>query len=100
MYYGLCHFGNWGSLGYFNGGSLGSLSEWGWVGLAVNLVFWIGLLVGLTLLVVRALRRDSDHAVTVPWAGELPTARDILQARYARGEITREQYELLKRDIG
>ncbi len=100
MYYGLCHFGNWGSLGYLSGGSLGNLSGWGWVGLVVNLVFWVGLLVGLTLLVVRALRRAPAYAVTIPYAGGLPTARDILQARYARGEITREQYELLKRDIG
>ncbi len=99
MYYGLCHFGNWGSLGYLNGGSLGNLSGWGWVGLVVNLVFWVGLLVGLTLLVIRALRAPA-HGVTVPYAGGLPTARDILQARYARGEISREQYDLLKRDIG
>ncbi len=70
------------------------------MGLVVNLVFWVGLLVGLTLLVVRALRRAPAYAVTVPYAGGLPTARDILQARYARGEITREQYELLQRDIG
>ncbi len=100
MYYGLCHFGNWGTLGYFNVGSLGSLSGWGWVGLLVNLVLWVGLLVGLTLLVVRALRRAPAYVDTVPYASGQPTARDILQARYARGEITREQYELLKRDIG
>ncbi len=92
MYYGLCHFGNWGSLG--------SLSGWGWVGLVVNLVFWIGLLVGLTLLIVRALRRAPVQGIAVPYASGLPTARNILQARYARGEITREQYELMKRDIG
>ncbi len=99
MYFGLCHSGNWGSLGYFNGGSLGSLSGWGWVGLIVNMVFWVGLLVGLTLLVVRALRRAPDHAVAVPYASGQPTAREILQARYVRGEITHEQYELLKREI-
>ncbi len=100
MYYGLCHFGNWGSLGYWTGGSLGSLSGWGWVGLVVNLVFWVGLLVGLTLLVVRALRRAPAHAVAVSYASGQPTAQEILQARYARGEINREQYQHLKRDIG
>ncbi len=100
MYYGLCHFGNWGSLGYLSGGSLGNLSGWGWVGLVVNLVLWVGVFVGLTVLVVRALGRAPAHLVTVPYASGLPTAPDILQARYARGEITREQYELLKRDIG
>jgi hypothetical protein len=29
-----------------------------------------------------------------------PTLREILQAQYARGEITREQYELGKHDVG
>ena len=28
-----------------------------------------------------------------------PTATEILQAKYARGEITREQYLLMKQDI-
>ncbi len=28
------------------------------------------------------------------------TPLEILKARYARGEITREQYELMKQDIG
>jgi uncharacterized membrane protein len=28
-----------------------------------------------------------------------PTAKDILQAKYALGEITREQYQLMKQDI-
>ena len=28
------------------------------------------------------------------------TAREVLARRYARGEITRGEYELMKRDIG
>jgi uncharacterized membrane protein len=28
-----------------------------------------------------------------------PTAKEILQAKYARGEITREQYQLMKQEI-
>jgi uncharacterized membrane protein len=34
-------------------------------------------------------------------SGEVPPrAIDILNARYAKGEITREQFEQMKRDIG
>ena len=88
----LCHSGAWGSLGNFGG--------WGGIGLILNLVFWIGLIAGLTLLVVWTLRQARVPAATVPSASGQPTAKEILQARHARGEITREQYELMKHDIG
>ena len=99
MYTGLCHSGTWGSLG--------NLSGWGWVGLILNLIFWVGLLAGLTLLVVWAIRRarvlsgsGQNTAGGLATTGGQNTAKEILQAQYARGEITREQYELRKQDIG
>ncbi len=92
MYYGLCHFGSWGPLGTFG--------AWGWVALALNVVLWVGLLAGLSLLAVWAMRRVRVQAATAAYATGQPTAKEILQDRYARGEITREQYEVLKRDIG
>ena len=36
----------------------------------------------------------------VPAATGQPTAKEILQAQYARGDITREEYELRKQDTG
>ena len=88
MFDGLCHAGagNWGSVGSFG--------VWGWIGFILNLVFWVGLITGLILLVVWAIRHAGAPAVT----GQ-PTAKEILQAQYVRGEITREQYELMKQDI-
>jgi putative membrane protein len=91
MINGLCHSSNWGSLGNFG--------AWGWIGLILNLVFWVGLIAGLALLVVWAKRRARVFAAANPASGQ-PTAKEILQAQYARGEITREQYELRKQDIG
>ena len=88
MISGLCNTGTWGFLGDFG--------LWGWIGLILNLVVWVGLLAGLALLVVWVIRR----ARTAPPAGGGNTAREILQARFARGEITREQFELMKQDIG
>ncbi len=87
MFDGLCDSGNWGSLGDFGVG--------GGIGLILTLVFWVGLIAALTLLVVWAVRRAR-----VPAATGQPTAKEILQAQYVRGEITREQYELMKQDIG
>jgi putative membrane protein len=88
MFDGLCHAGagNWGSVGNFG--------VWGWISFILNLVFWVGLIAGLILLVVWARRRAR-----VPAASGQPTANEILQAKYARGEITREQYQLMKQDI-
>jgi putative membrane protein len=91
MFNGLCHSGNWGSLGDFG--------VWGWIGLMLNLVLWVAMLAGLTLLVVWAIRRARVPTATVPYAVAQPTAKEILRAQYARGEITREQYEIRKQDI-
>ncbi len=92
MYSALCHSGNLGSLGNFD--------VWGGIGLIFDLVLWVGLIASLTLLVILAIRRARVSAATVLYASGQPTAKEILQAQYARGEITRDQYELRKQDIG
>jgi uncharacterized membrane protein len=69
------------------------------IGVILNLVLWVGLLAGLVLLVVWAVRRARVPAVTSPSVSGQPTAKEILQARYARDEITREQYETMKQDL-
>ena len=93
MFDGLCRAGagNWGSPG--------DLGVWGWVGLILNLVFWVALIAGLILLVVWTIRRARVPVTTGPYASGQPTAKEILQAKYARGEISREQYQLMKQDI-
>ncbi len=69
---------------------------WGWlgiIGMILNLLMWLGLLVGTVLLVIWPVRTSrtagqiGDRA-----AGSDLTPREILQRRYARGDITREQY--------
>jgi uncharacterized membrane protein len=92
-----CHSGNLASLGNFG--------VWVGIGLILNLVFLVGLFAGLTLLVVWAIWRARVPVTTAPSANGQPTAvrkgaaKETLQARYARDEISREQYELLKQDI-
>jgi uncharacterized membrane protein len=86
MINGLCHSGTWGSVGSLEG----------WAGLILTTVFWAGLLAGLILLMVRAVRRARVSDATISSTTAQPTTKEILQAQYARGEITREQYELGK----
>lgn len=75
-------FGN-GS--WMMGGMMG-----GW-GMLTMLLFWIGLI----LLIVWLVR-----AVTAAGSQNAPTARELLDQRYARGEVTRKEYEQIKKDLG
>jgi putative membrane protein len=71
------------------GGSFGAAAWFGGLGL----VFWIFILVGLGLVVAWAVRQPSRAD------GRNDQPLDILKARYARGELTREQYEQMRHDL-
>ena len=58
---------------------------WAWM-----LVFW-GTVIGL---VVWGISR-----ITGERTGSTPTAMNIAKVRYARGEITKEEFDSLKRDL-
>jgi putative membrane protein len=71
--------------------------QWGWgMGLMtiLGILFW-GAIIALIVWVVVRLTR---HGVTGGGGGK-PTPLEIAQERYARGEITREQYEQIKKDL-
>ncbi len=89
--------------GFLGSGPMGSIGPdmmpmrgWMWgFGMALGgllmLAFWGALIVGLVLL-VRALGGGPGHR----WSR---TPVDILKRRYAAGEITREQYEEMRKDL-
>ncbi len=58
------------------------------------LVFWALIIVGVIFL-VRWLAGQSSRTPSTRGTSSL----DILSERYARGEITREQYQQMRRDI-
>ena len=66
---------------------------WGTLGM---ILLWIGLVflaVWLVRVIFTSPRPPDSHA-------HRPlTPREILDQRYARGEISRDQYELMKKDI-
>jgi putative membrane protein len=66
---------------------------WGWgtVGMVHMMVFWT-FVVLVVLMLVRWLA--SGH---LPAPGH--SAREILEERYARGELTHDQFEQMKADL-
>ncbi len=67
---------------------------WGWMaaGWITMLVFWVLVIAGA----IVAVRWVSARGV----AGRPPeTPMEILRRRYAAGELTKEQFESMKRDV-
>ncbi len=71
---------------------------YGWIGMIISLIFGLLLLGGLVWLVVWAIRRSGTGTYTNSAPGGI-SAKEIAQQRYARGEITREQYQQLLEDL-
>ncbi|MDF1499696.1 MAG: SHOCT domain-containing protein [Anaerolineales bacterium] len=68
----------------------------GFAGLLVMLVFWGGLILGAVWL-VKVIFQSSGRNLSEPVSSG--NAREILDQRYARGEITRDQYEKMREDL-
>ena len=72
----------------------------GWIGMILGLVITIAVIVALVLLVVWAVRRmNGSSAQPGPQNQVGQSARDIAQARYAKGEINREEYQQILSDL-
>lgn len=77
------------------GSTFGMHGFWG-MGL-IGLIFNLAIIVGIVILIVWAVKRFSSGS-SLPSASS-QTPREILQSRYARGEITRDQYQQMLSDL-
>ncbi|HLD13579.1 MAG TPA: SHOCT domain-containing protein [Burkholderiales bacterium] len=76
-------------------GDMGGLGWWGpGFGWVFMLLFWLLIILGAAALIkwLVSQSRGTDQP-------REKTPLEILQARYARGEIGREKYELKRRDL-
>ncbi|QEA40758.1 SHOCT domain-containing protein [Pistricoccus aurantiacus] len=74
------------------------MGNYGWghmlFGGLMMVLFW-GTVIALAVFLVRGLVRGRDNAIS----HQRPTALELLQERYARGEIDQQEYEQRKRDL-
>ena len=79
-----------GMMGGFFGG-------FGFIWMIFIFIFVVAIIVGIILLIVWLVRR-----VSCPGEISKPKARDaieILKERYAKGEITKKEFETMEKDI-
>ncbi len=69
----------------------GAAFGFGWIGMIVDLLFWVGVIV---LVVWGAMRLFPS-----PQAAGQDTALEILRRRYASGEISVTEYDKAKKDL-
>ena len=70
----------------------------GGLGIIFMVLFWGGLILGGVWL-VKSLFNAGQNNQNGPAAPRQPSARELLDKRYARGEINRDQYETMKQDL-
>ncbi len=73
----------------------GHMEAWGWGGMGFGMLLFWGLVIVVLVVLLGNLWGPRGNATPPPEKSAL----DILNERYARGEIGREEYEQKKRDI-
>jgi len=68
-------------------------------GLIFGFIFFVLVVIGIILLIVRLIRR-AGHYHDYYHGENKSGALDILNERYAKGEITKEQFDNMKKDLG
>ena len=73
-----------------HGGGWDHMGAWGWFGMALMLLFWFGL-IALLIVALTGGRLGRTQPSAQASAGADP-ALTVLRERFARGEITAEEY--------
>ena len=82
-----------GGYGFRCGNGGGAMMDFG----SGGMYLWMLLFVILIAAAIYWFARDKKSKTNSPLSGETPF--DILKKRYAKGEITREEFERMKKDL-
>jgi putative membrane protein len=69
----------------------------GWFGMIFMIIFWGLIMVGLVSLIRWLIQNTNSKGHSGVSVG--PKAIDILKERYAKGEISQDEFETMKKDI-
>ncbi|MHB1348077.1 MAG: SHOCT domain-containing protein [Candidatus Humimicrobiaceae bacterium] len=75
---------------------------WGWpmmgfggIGMIFGFIFFVAVVIGIILLIVWLVRRPGYSATDKTSTHSL----ELLKERYAKGELTKEEYENMKKEL-
>lgn len=71
----------------------GPYSYWGWPGMIISMLFWLGIVGGIIYLVYWLVRKKESHE------HDALSSMEVLKKRYASGEITREEFLAIKEEL-
>ena len=78
-------------------------SGWGWGGMFIGVIFMLlfwGIVITLVFFAIRSLIRSNQSGESRDYPSRQPqTSLEILKERYARGEITRPEYQEMRSDL-
>jgi len=80
-------------MGYWYGGL-------GWIGMVINLVISVAVIIGFVFLVIWIVKRLNNNNSGRTFYNAASSAVEIAKERYAKGEITREEFQTLLVDLG
>ena len=65
-------------------------------------IFWVGIIALVIWLLFNQSNRNRDYYQhqSPPQPPKQESPLDIIKMRYAKGEITKEQFEQMKKDLG
>jgi putative membrane protein len=71
--------------------------NWFWGGgMWFGWIFWVGIIALIIYLIINQGNKNRQINMPPPYT---ETPLDILKKRYAKGEITKEQFDQMKKDI-
>jgi len=75
------------------------MGDWGmgWFGMIMMLLFWVLVIAGIVVLIRWLVQSTGSRSRSS--VGKGSQAMDILKERFAKGEITRNEFESMKKEI-